>query len=417
MASKLKNMVDSGTGPFNDENGGVKIAYPVPSFPILNYQLGCIYIYNLPDGSVYTYRKTGIDGAQFLLITGDSQSGKTTACVQMAWDIVSPFGADAEVYHIDAERSSDYNRVQILTKATTEQLKQSYHIHDEIFTFEAILALIKSVCEKKEADKDRYMYNSGIKNLFGNDMILYKPTVIIADSLKKLVSEKEAETISDAELSDGMSGGREAVFRGKFYKAVLEYMYKYNIIFFMIHHLNDDLSGVQNRFAQKPKALTYMPNGKAITGGELMKLLTSTMIDLTPMNAQADRWTVEENGYKAHRVKWLIYKARTGDAVGQTCTNVFVPASGYDPKLTLMEWAETHDLVSGIGQNCHLSETGTRFNRKKLLSEFETKPQLFRELITAVKPLMDEMLPVFDFTGQKTGRNEETDLLKEMGLA
>lgn len=417
MASMLQELInDPKTGKIFNTNGGVAVSYPLPTFPIFNQQLGGIYRYNLPDGTPYEYRRTGLSSGQFVLITGESNGGKTTACMQAAWDMIEPFGDDAMVYHYDGEKSTDWLRVQIITGASTERLQKSYKIDQDTVTWDGVLESIKAIGEKKEADRKRFIYDTDILDIFGNHVTMFKPTVVIVDSLKKFVSEAEFKTVEQGDLSDLFAGGREAVFRGKFYRNALEFLYRYNITVLMIHHLNDDISSA---FDKKPKALTFMPNGKVLTGGETMKFFTSTMIHVAPMNSKTEQWTVEENGYKALKVKFLIYKSRGGDAIGKTSNHVLVPAAGFKPELTLMEYAWDKRLILGTGARCRFTEDGTRFNRNRLMEEFDNKPELFGELLNAVKPSLETELEIFDTTGGKYKLDQtrnNRNLMREMGL-
>lgn len=420
MASLLQEMVaDPKKNNVFRMSAGIPISYPLPTFPVLNQQLGGVYKYTIPDGTVCTYRRTGFTAGQFVLVTGESNCGKTTACQQMAWDIVDPFGADAMMIMFDGERSSDWLRVQIITGASTERLNESFSLNQEIVTWDGVLEALKDIGLKKEADRKRYTYDTGVVDIFGNPIIMFKPTCVVVDSLKKFVSEAEFKTVESGDLSDLFAGGREAIFRGKFYRNALEFLYRYNIMVFVIHHLNDDIQGASSPFAKKPKALTFMPNGKVLTGGETMKFFTSTMIHVTPDNAVKEQWTVAENGYKAIQTKFLIYKSRGGDAIGKTSTHVLVPAAGYKPELTLMQYAWDNGLVTGTGKHCRFTDDGIRFDRNRLMEEFENKPELFRELITAVKPKLDTELELFDTTGgkfelEKTRSNK--NLMKELGI-
>lgn len=420
MASLLQDLIND---PKKDNlfrnSGGIPISYPVPTFPVFNQQLGGVYKYILPDGTNYTYRRTGFTGGQFVLVTGESNCGKTTACQQMAWEMVDPFGADAMCILLDGERSTDWLRVQIITGASTERLNESFSLNQDIVTWDGCLGLLKEIGEKKEADRGRYTYDTGVVDIFGRPIIAFKPTTVVVDSLKKFVSEAEFKSVEEGDLSDLFAGGREAVFRGKFYRNALEFLYRYNITVFVIHHLNDDIQSASNPFAKKAKALTFMPNGKVLTGGETMKFFTSTMIHISPENSVKEQWTVKDNGYKALKTKFLIYKSRGGDAIGKTSTHVLVPSAGFKPELTLMEYAWDKGLISGTGARCRFTEDGTRFNRNRLMEEFETKPELFRELLMAVKPSLDAELEIFDTTGgkfelEKTRSNK--DMMRELGL-
>lgn len=420
MSSFLQDLIEqdrTSKNPIFKEQSGMPISYPVPDFPILNQQLGGIYRYNLPDGTPYEYKRLGIGAGQFIIVAGESQSGKTTSVVQMAWSIVDPFGEDASLHHFDGEKSFDWLRAQSLTKAPINRLQESYDLNQEVTSWDGVLERIKKVSAKKEADKARFMYDTGIVDIFGNNITYYKPTCIIVDSVKKFMSKKELETFEEGLLSDQMAGGREAIFRGKFFQGALEFLYKYNIMVFLIHHFNDEIKA--DPFApKKPKALTFMSNGKVMNGGEKMKFFTSTIIEITPINDKTEQSTVEANGYVGLKNRFKFVKSRSGSAIGKTSDHIIIPTEGYQSYLTLVDYAAKKGLISGKSPNCRFSEDGTRFSRLHLVDEFENKPQLFKELLEAVKPELDKELEVFDYTNTdyiEKSKNKN-DLMKELGL-
>lgn len=367
-----------------------EILFPL-GFPLLDELLGGIFKIRTPEGEEHENIQLGIPGGTHCMFVGPSQSGKTTAAIQAAWNIVEPFGEDAFIIHRDAEKSTDLPRVQTLLGIDTYTLKKRYRIFRDNNTWDNLLEQIKKIAEEKESDPARYKYNTGIKDVFGNDIEYYIPTVFIVDSFMKFTSDSE----DVGEISGLMSGGREAIFRGKFYKNSLEWMNKYNIIVFMIHHFSDIMPSIgpgQN----KGKQLPFIPSGKQISGGDQPILLTSTIIGWVPINSKDELKTKELNGYDGFPVKALVVKTRTSSG-GTYCVQEFSQAAGYDSRLTLMRFAKEKGLIAGRNPSCYFtSSPDVKFDTRCFLSELKRDPNVVRTLFQECKPLMKELIPVID---------------------
>lgn len=391
----------------------ISISYPM-GFPGLDQQLGARYIRKAPDGTIFEDVHVGIPAGTFTIFSGQTSSGKTTAAIQAAANIVEPFGEDAYVIHRDGEKSTSYARVQSVTGWDEDKIKQCYSIERENCTWEHILKEITSIAEDKEVKGEAARYDTGQKDIWGNEYRHYIPTVIIIDSLMKFGSEKEV-----LDMMGGLtSGGRSAIYNGMFFKTALEPMYKYNINVFMIAHLNDAMP--QMNGLPKPKQMTFMLNGKYMSGGDKVRLLTSSMINFRPLTSKDDIKTEEVNGWNGVPTEAYVIKSRTSKG-GFSTIMEFVQESGFDARITLMNIAKKMELISGRNPNCFFaSNPDVKFDTRCILKEFADKPEVLRALFAECKEPLNKLIPVVDLTNDNDiirgakGKMEAKQLMREM---
>lgn len=391
MASFLKELQDANvkSGLFSSDE--ISVSYPL-GFPILDQLLGAVYIRVDENGEKHRDVHLGVPAGSFTIFCGQTSSGKTTAAVQAAANIVEPFGDKGIVIHRDGERSTNYDRVQVLTGWTPEKIKDCYTIERDNNTWENVLAEVVEIAKKKEAAGSDMMYNTGQTDIWGKEYQHYIPTVIIIDSLMKFMSEKEA-----TDMINGLtSGSRSAIYTGVFFRNALEYMGKYNINIFVISHINDAMPDM--RGMTKPKQMTFMPSGKYIAGGDKSKLLTSSMIYFKPKATKDDIKTEEENGWNGVPTEAYVIKSRTSKGGFSTILE-FIQESGFDSRLTLMRFAKEKGLILGRNPSCYFAEMpDIKFDTRKFLDEITERPEIMKALFKGCRqPLMD-IIPVVDTT-------------------
>lgn len=401
-------------GMFNDSNVGV--SYPL-GFPILDQLLGFYQDIIMPDGTTYRQTRLGVPAGTITMFCGPSQSGKTAAAIQAAYNIIEPFGDLGVVLHMDAEESTEQQRIIDLTGMTVEEYSNRYNLcnDDDAKTYEGILKKVAQLCAKKETDKDKYMYNTGFYNIKGEEIVYYVPSCVIIDSQMKVTSEGLAEDLSTL---DGLTGaGREAIFRGKFYRNLLSYCKKYNINVIVINHLGNDIQMQPGKGG--PKQLTFVPTGKNIPGGDKALYYTTSLIIWQPINGKDGLKTEEESGYNGLPVKALVCKARSGGNTGYSATLEFVQSTGYDPRFILLNLAKDKGLIQGRNPKCYFeSVPDVKFDTRIFLKEMTDHPEIVRALFSGCKPILQSMVrePISDddFMGGRTARNEVRNLLKDL---
>lgn len=393
MASFLKRLEQTNAKKGLFTSNEISISYPM-GFPLLDQQLGAVYIRSGVDGTIYRDVHIGIPAGTFTIFCGQTSSGKTTAAIQAGCNIVEPFGDKGAVIHRDGERSTNYDRVQSVSGWNKEMIANSYKIERENNTWENVLEEIVAIAADKEAAGEEMMYNTGQYDIWGNEYKYYIPTVMIIDSLTKFMSKNEA-----TDMINGLtSGGRGAIYSGTFFRNALEYMGKYNINVFVINHIDDAMPDM--RGMQKPKQMTFMPTGKYMPGGHKTKLLTSSIIYFRPIAKKDEIKTEEENGWNGVPTEAYVIKSRTSRG-GFSVTLEFIQESGFDARLTLMRYAKEHNLIQGRNPSCYFAAMPeVKFDTRQFLNELGRNPEislaLFRE---CRQPLMD-MIPVVDISNE-----------------
>lgn len=367
----------------------ISISYAM-GFPLLDHMLGAVYIRRGADGNVIRDVHIGVPAGTFTIFCGQTTSGKTTAAIQAAANIVEPFGDLGFVIHRDGEKSTSYDRVQVLTGWDKDKISECYNIERENNTWENVMAEIIAIAEMKEARRSEMVYNTGQFDIWGNEYQYFVPTVVIVDSLMKFMSEKEAK-----DMIQGLtSGGRSAIYNGTFFRNALEYMYKYNINVFVINHIDDAMPDM--RGMQKPKQMTFMPNGKYMSGGHKAKLLTSSIIYFKPLTTKEDIMTEEESGRNGVLTEAHVLKSRTSKG-GFKVLMEFIQESGFDSRLTLMHFAKSKGLIMGRNPSSYFADLpDVKFDTRQMVNELATKPDLTRALFAACKDPLYNMIPVVD---------------------
>lgn len=392
MGSFLDDLVATNAKKGIFGNGNiVSISYPI-GFPILDQQLGAKYIRKKEDGTIITDVHVGIPAGTITMFCGQSQSGKTTAAVQAGSYIVEPFGDDSAVIHRDAEKGTSYDRIQVLNGWSKDKIKNCYRLIRDNNTWENVLDQIIAIGDQKESDQERFTYHTGQYDLWGNEFIYYKPTVIIMDSISKFYSQNEKLE----EVPKLMASGREAIYRGNFLRNALEYLDRYNINLFIINHISEAMPNSNG--LPKPKDLPHMPNGKTISGGEKLRLYTSSIIGFKPKNDKNSKKSEDAEGWNGTLVDAHIIKSRTSRG-GFDVSMEFIEEAGFDPRLTLALFAKDKNLIKGVNPNRYFEENpDIKFDTRKFLIEVNERPEILQALFKACKPELDRIIPVVDTT-------------------
>ena len=123
----------------------------------------------------------------------------------------------------------------------------------------------------------------------------------------------------------------------------------------------------------------------------------------------ASKANEEENGYDGFTVRCELAKSRTNKA-GQETKLVYNQAKGFDPALTLLEFARDNGLVGGARKNARyfLGHEDVKFNEKTFSTEFINRPELRFAIHDVCIPLLKNQLSRVD-------SNEVEQMNKTMG--
>lgn len=393
-------------GMFNSDE--CPISYPI-GFPILDENLGGIYRRKLPDGTYYEMVRVGVPAGTITQFGGDSSTGKTTAAIQAAWNIIEPF-EDAVVIHFDEERATDYERVVAVTGADPEDVANRYEIVKPPNTFSSIQKYLNAVCEKKEANKDKMMYHTGVYDMRGKEIIHYIPTVFIIDSMMTITSDNEDTT----EISGLTSAGRETIYRNKLLRNMLKVIGKYNINVFFINHTGNDMD--LGKPGGGSKQLTFIETGKKLPGGDKSIAWSTSIIIFKPVNSKDQIKHEDEEGYNGVPIRAMVVKSRSSSG-GWIAQQEFVQEYGFDPRLTLMNFAKEKGLISGRNPGCYFTcNPDVKFDTRRFVEEMDRDPRIVDMLAEQCEPELRKLIRVYDLTGEDTTGNSISSMNQKKGF-
>lgn len=351
------------------------------------------------DKVTASYPSVGLCGGTFFTIIGKTGVAKTTFCIQIAYNIVKPFD-NGFVIHYDLEQATSYTRIKNITGASQEALMDKYILRQEKNYLEDIFDSIITIANEKEADKNSFMYDTGLADEFGNPIKTFVPTVILIDSLPTLSSRE----LSGASKSSGKKGKDDGVIKEteqmtgqteamrmaqkvkQFYKKLMPIIKTYNIMVIAINHVNDKVE--VNAFTHTQPQVMYMKINEAVPGGYAPMYYAHTWVQFI----SKDKKTMEDDGFDGFAVMCWFLKSRTNKA-GQSCKLIYNQLTGFDPIMTLYEFAKDNELVDG--RNPYQFFKGfkdIKFNSKKFREEFLENEKLREALMETVREPLHDML-------------------------
>lgn len=326
-----------------------------------------------PTGEEYFYNAVGIVDGSSLSIIGRPHSGKTTAAIQMASNIVRRFPG-AVIFYDDIEGGSNVARREILSKFGPDEIDDRIIYRNTAVNAENFYQRIESIYKEKLTNKADYEYDTGLLDSRGNPIYKLIPTVYILDSLAMLTPEKLTE---EEELSGQMSTTATAKTNTAVFKRIVPKLKAANIILFTINHINDKIE--INPFSHTKAQIGYLKQGESLPGGKAALYLANNMIridDGTKLKAS------EGIGIDGKIVIFEIIKSRT-NAAGRSVPMVFSPDTGFDDIWSLYMFLKSTGAII-TGTNSYLrGYENMKFKQKDFKDKLFSDPEFakaFNEL-------------------------------------
>lgn len=330
----------------NDKRGlfkqsAISIGYPTGFLP-LDYRNGYVTkVYNSENKVIRQYNNVGIFGGTFNTIIGKTGTAKTTLAAQMAVSIstfcLKQYKIPAEIYHIDAEQASNYTRIKNVTNIPTEHLKNIYHINQESTFIEDIYDTIEEIVKVKEQFKDTFIVDTGMVDEFGEKITVFVPTIIIIDSLPSIATNEGKE----GGLKTGTYANRLAKAISRFYKQCMPLVKKYNLIIFVINHINAKIE--IGPVATSPQTM-YLKMDESVPGGAAPLYYAHNLFKIV---MDKKLFIDKDDMVDGFRARIELLKSRSNKA-GKFCKLIYDQERGFDPYLSLYDFLkEETDVIAG----------------------------------------------------------------------
>lgn len=232
----------------------------------LDYALGYeVKVFNDNDEVEETYNALGISGGCNVMCIGKSSTAKTSTMLYAAANIVRPY-QNGVIMHFDLEQAMNLSRARAMTKFSVSEIKGGkYILRQSDTSVEKIKRTIIKLYKEKKDNPDKYMYDTGKKNEFGEPIIVYEPTVCLIDSIPSMSVELNENDKKDfkkiEEITSQTDRMRLTGEIGRFYTDLLPYIKSVNIIIISINHIKVN---PQMGIVKSPAELLYLKQDEAL---------------------------------------------------------------------------------------------------------------------------------------------------------
>ncbi len=370
------------------------VGYPT-GFLGFDFMNGIVVHVNNPEKKMkYSYNSLGIVDGSANTIIGRSGCGKSTLIVQMGANIIRKYKTSS-MFHDDVEGGMVESRIQTLAKMNAAEFKSRYIYRNTGITAENFYQRIKMIHDIKLNNRDKYEYDTGLFDSFGNRIFKFEPTIYILDSIAMLMPDKITE---EEELSGQMSATGAAKTNTRIFKQIVPLLKSANIILLVVNHILDDVQ--INPFAKSQSQVSYLKQGERLPGGKAAIYLANNMIRLDDTKLKPDK------GYNIYGsiVNLSLVKSRTNKS-GLSIPLVYNYDYGYDPELSLFELLKQYDKIGGSGVSQTIGNCTVKFSQKTFKEKLHSSPELQQEFVRIAYEILETFL-----SGKETNEYKEEDV-------
>lgn len=330
----------------------------------------------------FWYNSVGIVDGSSVSFAGRSGSGKTTAAIQMAANIVRPF-PEATIFFDDIEGGSNATRRELLTHFTPEEAEQRIIYRNTAVSAENFYKRIASIYEIKMNNRTDFEYDTGKLDSRGNKIYKLIPTVYILDSLAMLTPEKLTE---EEELSGQMSTTATAKTNTAVFKRIVPKLKAANIILFTINHINDKIE--VNAFTHTKSQVSFLKPGETLPGGKAALYLANNLIRV---DDGAKLKETDGLGINGKIVDFEIIKSRT-NAAGRSVPMVFDFTNGFDDILSLFMFLKSTGAII-TGATCYLrGHEDMKFRQRDFKNKLFNDPEFAKAFNEVARAELETLL-------------------------
>lgn len=334
------------------------------------------------DTQDFWYNAVGIVDGSSVSLAGRSGSGKTTAAIQMAANIVRPF-PEATIFFDDIEGGSNATRRELLTHFTPEEAEQRIIYRNTAVSAENFYKRIASIYEIKMNNRADFEYDTGKLDSRGNKIYKLIPTVYILDSLAMLTPEKLTE---EEELSGQMSTTATAKTNTAVFKRIVPKLKAANIILFTINHINDKIE--VNAFTHTKSQVSFLKPGETLPGGKAALYLANNLIRV---DDGAKLKETDGLGINGKIVDFEIIKSRT-NAAGRSVPMVFDFTNGFDDILSLFMFLKSTGAII-TGATCYLrGHEDMKFRQRDFKNKLFNDPEFAKAFNEVARAELETLL-------------------------
>ena len=438
LESELENadlmtiLSGGGTSKVFSKNTLIDYSYPT-GISIFDYVYG--YEVNVIDADGKLVKKRtllGLQAGSFNVITGRTQSFKTTIALQIIANIA--YANNGNIVHYDAEQRLVLQRVKTLTKLPESWFSGDYprySLRSGAIGFDTLQNDIAEIYENKMRHKDVLIKDTGEVDANNNPIKLMPPTVVFLDSLQNVIEKETEYDINDKkfddnkELRNNMTGAITAKTIRGLLTDILPMLKEANIILIAIAHKTSNMAA--NPFTGVKNQFQYGNNDERISGGSAVEFNASAVINLSGLVKEDSRYHESTDGFEGNTVLFEPVKSSTNESGNEKSGlgfSIIVDKrkEGVDNLRTLVKFLESRGRLKGNKAGYRvLDKSGEplsegRFTWKKIYDDFANDKETYKAFIQvsleelntliAKAPVVAGEIKVFNIEDIANGFNE-----------
>ena len=417
MADKdYMDIISSGnTSDVFKKNELIDYSYPT-GISVIDYSLA--YEVNVKDDTGKLIMKRvnlGIQAGSFNVITGATQSFKTTLGMQMCANIA--YANDGNVVHLDAENRLVVQRLKNLTKLPDSWFDGDhprYALRAGAIGYDTLQSYVTAIYESKMKFKNLLLRDTGCVDAHNKPIWLMPPTIIFLDSLSDVISkEYDIQNSKEWDKQKEMRGNTDGMQNAKTLKGVisdiLPMLKEANIIFITIAHENANVS--MGGFTTPKKQFQYGDHNIKISGGKSVEYNASSVMGFTGEIKDESRYTESSDGFVGNTVLYEPIKLSTNES-GNKKTGfgfrivVDKKRNGCDNLRTLVLFLNDRGRLKGNKAGYKVldkegNEITEKFTWKKIYEEFQSNPVTYKNFLMVAKEELETLVsPALDVAGK-----------------
>lgn len=353
----------------------------------------------------------GIQAGTFNVLTGSTQSFKTTLGIQMSANIA--FANNGNVIHYDAENRLVVQRVKNLTKLPESWFSGDaprYQIRGGAIGFDTLQHDITEIAMNKIKYKNILLKDTGVVDGNNKPIYLMPPTVIFLDSISNVIA-KEYNVESKDFMNDmgEIRGNADGMRNAKTLRGVLTdlnpLMKEANIIIITIAHKGTNISaGV----TPQPKQFQYGKQDEKISGGKALEYGASALMNFTNFGSESSRYHMDSDGFEGNTILFEPLKVSTnesGNAKSGLGFEIIIDKrkNGVDNLRTLVQLLVAKGRLKGNKANYKVTDANgevisKNFSWKHIYEDFEKDKETFKAFMIAAKEELEKFISRADDT-------------------
>ena len=382
---------------------------------VIDYTLGYRVIVRDITGSIVKERIClGLQAGSFDVLTGATQSFKTTIGMQMCANIA--YQHNGNIVHIDAENRLSLQRAKTLTKLPESWFTGDYPryaIKNGAIGYDTLQNYITEIYETKMRAKTVLLKDTGEVDDQNNPIWLMPPTIVFLDSLSDVISKEydmrdKKEWDKQKEMRSNTDGMQNAKTLKGVISDILPMMKEANIILLTIAHENANVA--MTAFAGPKKQFQYGNKDVKISGGKSVEYNASALMTFTGEIKDDSRYHMDTDGFDGNTVLFEPTKVSTnvsGNAKTGLGFRIIIDKrrNGVDNVRTLVKFLEDRGRIKGDRRGYKvLSPTGEeisdKFSWKNIYADLDKDLATKRVFMLAAKEELEKLLaPAPDVAG------------------